>query len=321
MTMKDSRVSIKTLLASSPIILGEGAVIERLRRSAGVPLDPQVVNSAFIYTDQGRIALESICRQYIDIGCSHALPMLISTPTWRASRERIAAAGFAGRDLNGDNFRFLNGIRQSYGDYAGKVAICGLMSCRGDAYRPDEALAVGEAREFHSWQAGMLAASGVDFLLASTLPAITEATGLAHAMAETGCQYVVSFVVRPEGTLLDGTPLKEAIAAIDELVSPPPVAYLVNCTHASVFRRSLLHESNSSQLVRERVAGLLANTAPLSPEELDNSSELIEEEPDRFGSSVAALYTELGMRILGGCCGTDDRHISSLADELVRRSG
>jgi homocysteine S-methyltransferase len=193
------------------------------------------------------------------------------------------------------------------------------MSCRGDAYRPEEALSPAEAAEFHSWQAEALAAAGVDFLLASTLPALSEASGLAKALAATGLPYLVSFVARPEGTLLDGTPLREAIPAIDTAVATPPLAYLINCTHATVFRQALLHEVNSTTLVRERIVGLLANTAALSPEELDNSAELVEEAPEAFGRSVALLQRDLGMKILGGCCGTDDRHIRCLAGELGRQ--
>jgi len=48
---------------------------------------------------------------------------------------------------------------------------------------------------------------------------------------------------------------------------------------------------------------LLANTAPLTPEV--------------FGTSVALLHRELGLKILGGCCGTDDRHIRALAARLA----
>lgn len=313
------RVSFAGLLKSSPVILGEGAVIERLRRSAGIQLDDHVVNSALIYSKEGRAALEAICGQYLEIGRSHGLPLLLSTPTWRASRERIAAAGLAGRDLNGDNFRFLDELRAGYGEYASQVAICGLMSCKGDAYKPEEALATEEARTFHAWQANALAAAGVDFLLASTLPALSEALGLAQAQAATGLDYMVSFVARPEGTLLDGTPLKEAIAAIDAQASPRPLAYLINCTHASIFRRALLHGENSSPYVRERVVGLLANTASLSPEELNESAELVEEAPEVFGRMVAGLHQELGMKVLGGCCGTDDRHINCLAEMLAQR--
>jgi len=312
-------VSFPDLLAASPVILGEGAVIERLRRSDNIRLDEHVVNSALIYGEPGRSALEAICRQYLDIGRRYNLPLLLSTPTWRAGRDRIAAAGLAGSDLNGDNFRFLAGLRDSYGDYAGQVAICGLMSCRGDAYKPAEAMTAAAAADFHAWQAEALAAAGVDFLLAATLPALSEAIGLARAQAATGLPYLISFVARPEGTLLDGTPLKEAIAAIDAAVAPRPLAYLINCTHATIFRSALLHSSNSSPLVRERVIGLLANTAHLTPEELDACTELVEEAPETFGRDVAALHAEMGMKVLGGCCGTDGRHIDCLARELSRQ--
>jgi len=300
----------------SPLILGEGAVIERLRRNSDFELDPFIVNSAFIYDKAKRGTLEAIYRQYLDIGIQYDLPLLLSTPTWRASQERIADAGYVEKDVNGDNFRFLDALRNSYGRYAQKVVICGLLSCRGDAYNPAEALSAPDAHEFHTWQAMKLAEAGVDFLLAATLPALSEATGLASALAATGKPYIVSFVVRAEGTLLNGTPLKDAVAAIDASVSPKPVAYLVNCTHVSIFKTALLHKVNSSSLVRERVAGLLANTAALKPEELDNSVGLVEEAPEIFGQSVAGLHGELGMKILGGCCGTDDRHIRYLAKQL-----
>ena len=312
------RLPFAQLLAASPVILAEGAVIERLRRMDGVEFDPHVVNSALVYDDSGRSALVAICRQYLEIGRTHDLPLLLSTPTWRASRERIEAAGLAGRDLNGDNFRLLDGLRNEYGDYARKVYICGLMSCRGDAYRPADALPAAEAERFHAWQADALASSGVDLLLAATLPAVSEAIGLAKALAATGLPYLISFVVRPEGTLLDGTPLHEVLPAIDAATSPQPLAYLVNCTHASLFKQAFLHEVNSSPLIRERIVGLLANTAALSPEELDQSTDLVEEAPERFGLAVAGLHYDLGIKILGGCCGTDDRHIRCLADELCR---
>jgi len=312
-----STVSFQEILRRSPCVLGEGAVIERLRRDPSIELDPHLVNSHLVYSEAGRGALETICRGYLEIGRSFDLPLLLSTPTWRASRERIAAAGFEGRDVNGDNFRFLDTLRKSYGGYAAKVFICGLLSCSGDAYRPEAALSAQDARRFHAWQVARLAASGVDFLLASTLPALSEATGIAQALADSGLSYLISFVARPEGTLLDGTPLHEAIAAIDAAASPGPFAYLVNCTHASVFRRALTHDTNSSALVRSRVVGLLANTSALSPEELDNSESLVEEDPGVFGKSVAALREELGMKLLGGCCGTDERHIRSLAQNLT----
>ena len=138
--------SFHTFFERFTSILAEGAVIERLRRMPDMELDPHVVNSAFIYDDSKRTAIEAIYRQYLDIGQRYDLPMLLSTPTWRASRERIAAAGLEKQDVNGDNFRFLDAIRESYGSYAQKVAICGLTSCRGDAYDPAAALSSEAAK-------------------------------------------------------------------------------------------------------------------------------------------------------------------------------
>lgn len=310
-------ISFIERLESFPVILAEGAVIERLRRKADLELNPFLVNADFIHDAVKRAALEAICRQYLEIGRDFDLPLLLSTPTWRANRERIAAAGYSGVDLNGDNFRFLAALRGSCGSYAEKIIIAGLLGCRGDAYRPADALTACEAQEFHSWQAEKLAGAGVDLLLAATLPACSEAIGLAFALAATGKPYILSFVVRPQGTLLDGTPLKEAITAIDSSVTPRPWGYLINCSHASFARGALLHATNSSPLVRQRIIGLLANTAALSPEELDASSSLVEEEPLIFAKAVAGLQRELGLKILGGCCGTDDRHIRSLAEQLA----
>lgn len=315
-----NQISFKEFFEKFPCILGEGAVIERLKRSGEFDLDPNIVNSAFIYDEKKRAAISKIYRQYLDVGCTYRLPLLLSTPTWRASRERIIAAGYEKKDVNGDNFRFLDAMRNSYGDYARKVVICGLLSCRGDAYNQEEALTAADARAFHTWQAAKLAQAGVDFLLAATLPALSEATGLASALAVTGKPYIISFIVRPEGTLLDGTPLKNAIAGIDANVDPRPLSYMINCSHASVFKTALMDDINSSSFVRKRIAGLLANTAALKPEELNNSEELIEEDPETFGEMVADLHHELGMKILGGCCGTDDRHISDLARRLAADS-
>ena len=304
----------------SDIIVGEGAVIERLRRDTEWELDPHVVNAAFIYEEEKRAALETIYRQYLEVGFSTGLPLLLSTPTWRASRERIKTAGYEDMAVNEDNYRFLDGLRRAYGAYAEKFAICGLMSCRGDAYNHSERLSEDDARAFHAWQAQELAATGVDFLLASTLPALSEATGIASAQAATGKPYIISFVFRKDGTLLDGTPLKDAVSAIDAKVNPKPLAYMCNCTHASIFRSAMMHETHVSALVGKRVVGLLANTAALEPEELDSSKELVSEAPELFGRDVASLHREFGMKILGGCCGTDQRHIQTLAEHLNTRT-
>ncbi len=305
-------------LHQARVMLAEGAVIERLRRNPAVRLDPHIANAGMIYDESGRAVLRRIYAQYLDIGRDHGLPMIIGTPTWRASPERLAAAGHADvSTVNRDAVRFLVEIRASYGGYAERVFIGGLLGCRGDAYGPREALTADAATEFHQAQVDALSRAGVDFLFAATLPVATEALGLARAMAATGTPYILSFVVRPTGALLDGTPLATAIAEIDSTVHPPPLAYMVNCVHPEVFAAALEQQVRISARVAERMLGLQANTSRRPPEELDNATELDVEPPERFAAAMLAVQRRVGTKILGGCCGTDERHIRCLAELLA----
>jgi homocysteine S-methyltransferase len=300
-------------------VLAEGSLIERLNRDPSVELDAHVLHAGMIYTPRGREVLGAMFRQYLDIGRSHGLPMILGTPTWRANPTRLRAAGFEhDRDVNGDGHRFMAEIRDGYGGYGEQVYIGGLMGCVGDAYKPSEALTAEEAADFHRPQARALAEAGVDYLLAATLPAACEALGMARAMRETGAPYVLSFVVRPAGTLLDGSPLDEAIALIDSTVDPPPLAYFVNCAHPTVFTQAMREAAGQSAKVLERVVGLQANSSTMSPEELDNLDHLEGDDPATFAAEMIKVHREFGIKILGGCCGTDHRHIGCIADRLER---
>ncbi len=304
-------------LENEPVIIAEGAVIEQLRRDSGIVLDPHVLNSSLVYDTTGRNHLETIYRQYIDCAYRHNLPMIVLTPTWRANPERILRAGLQDRDVNNDCFDFLDSLRETYGPYAEKIFIGGLLGCYGDAYRPKEALPAGMARVFHRQQVVSLTSAGVDFLIGSTLPAFSEALGMAQVMAETACPYILSFVVRPEGVLLDGMLLSEAIRIIDETVSPVPAVYMINCVHPSNFRQAMTNTSQDHTRIRNRVLGLQANTSRRSPEELDGRDELDAEEPVKFGEMMASLHKDFSLKILGGCCGTDERHIEAIVRSIT----
>ena len=254
----------------------------------------------------------------MEIGRLNDLPLLSLAPTWRANPDRLAASAFAGRDLNGDAVRFLQEIRKASGDYGAKVYIGGLMGCRGDAYRPQEALSREAARAFHAVQAGALSGAGADYLMASTMPEIHEALGMAEALAFTGCPYLVSFIVRPSGHLLDGTPMDEAMSCLDDQVVPRPLGYLVNCVHSSALDAALCAPAGRRAQATGRLLGLQANTSSKSPEELDGSQELEGEAPEAFASGMCALRSRFGLRVLGGCCGTDAGHIAALAEGLAR---
>jgi homocysteine S-methyltransferase len=297
-------------------ILTEGAVVERLRRLPGIVLDPQVMHAGFIYSSTCQPLLQGIYRQYLEIGAEATLPLLVFTPTWRANPERCRAAGYCGETLNRDAVQFMQEIRNEAGVYAWEVAIGGLIGCRGDAYSPREALPTELARSWHAPQLQALVAGGVDFLFAATLPAASEAVGIAQAMASFPIPYLMSFIVRPDGCLLDRTPLEEIIHRIDDTVTPPPLGYLVNCVHHTVFRDAI-HSMRlrGGESVRFPL-GLQANTSAKTPEELEGSACLEIEDPSVFAEGMVQLRQTMKLKVLGGCCGTDDRHIRALGAQL-----
>jgi homocysteine S-methyltransferase len=187
-----------------------------------------------------------------------------------------------------------------------------MLGCAGDAYRPETGLPEKEATDFHRPQTQALAAAGADCLLAATLPHLGEARGIARVMAACGIPYLLSFIVRPDGALLDGTPLGEAVASIDTAIAPAPLCYLVNCVHPRHFE-SAMQSQGDRRMVRDRVIGLQANASARSPEELDGSACLDADPPEVLADAMLRLHRRFGTKILGGCCGTDDRHIAWIA--------
>lgn len=288
-----------------------GSVFERMRRRTDIQRDDHVAHAALIHDDVARTILTDVHRAYVRAAHDAGLPALVLAATWRASRDRVAASRFAGRPLNEDNVAFIRALQTE----PGLALLCGgVLGPRGDAYRPDEALTASAAADYHAWQAERLAAAGADVLLAMTCPAVSEARGLARAMAATGVPYVVSFVVRDDGTVLDGTPLADAVARIDD-DGPPPIGYMINCVHPTVFERAL---DAHVPAVAARILGLKANTSTLPPEQLDGAPELVTESADVLADHIARVQMRFGLAVVGGCCGTETEHVAAIAQRIAR---
>ena len=290
--------------------LSEGSIYERLRRHPAIDFDPHIAHASLIYDEKSAAILEQVHREYLDIGQRHRVPMLTLTDTWRANQKRIQQSRFHDWNVNQDNARFLGRLCNSYGLTAQPIFVGGMIGPCGDAYRPDEALTQVEAEAFHTPQIESLVEGQVDFLYASTLPALSEAQGIAAAMAVSGLPYLLSFVVRADGTLLDGTPLAQAIEVLDSTNPNPPTGYGINCVHPRVFASAL---NTLSKRHLQRVLIFQANTSARDPSELDGLSELETEDPDVLADVMLEAYQEYGTLFMGGCCGTDTRHIESLA--------
>lgn len=299
--------------SSGRTILMEGALGERLKREYGLSFHELIVMAGLVYSDRGREALYRLWSEYIQIAKDYNMPFLATTPTRRANKERVLQSGYNEKIIR-DNVDFLKSIRADFPEaemYSG-----GLMGSRGNSYKGDRVLARREAKEFHSWQAELFQEAGADFLYAGIMPEMEEALGMADAMADTDLPYIISFMIGGDGCLLDGTRLADAIERIDGSVKSKPVCFMTNCIHPSIVQKALSWEFNRNSGVRERFRGIQSNTSALSPAELDGAAELAGAEPKELAKAFIKLQDRMDVRICGGCCGTDARHMEEFAKIL-----
>lgn len=309
----------RAFLDGYSIILGEGSMYERLRRGGSKAFDPAIAYAGMLYDETGREVLAATHREYLDIGQRYRLPMVAGTPTWHANASRIARSAHTGRAINADGCDFMKALRASYGPDAAPILIAGVTGPFGDGYKPEEAPDTTAAIDLHTPQIAALAEAGIDFFKVQTLPSFAEARGIAKVLGSTGLPYVLSFVIRRDGCVLDGTPLDLAINAIDDETQNPPSSYAVNCVHTSVFSAAYSSIHARSATAAERILGIDANTSAKTPEELDGLSEIDTEAPDDFGRNVSALNENFGIAYLGGCCGSSTEHIAALAAQCAAR--
>jgi len=303
-------MSIQKAIEENNIILTEASVIEKLRRSEEISLHPRLENATLIYDGDGKRILREIYRGYIDIAHEANFPINISTPTWRANRERVLGADI-GKNINGDAVRFLNEVRGEWEDFSSRILIGGLIGCKNDCYKPQEGLQPDKAYSFHSWQIEKLSKENIDYLMAATVPAIPEAVGMALAMEKTKIPYFISFVINRAGKILDGSSLQTAFDRIDAECTMPPVGYMINCAYPSFLKA---HDQPESVL--KRLLGFQGNASSLDHDKLDGSFSLQSDSLEDWGNRMVALNKVHVVKILGGCCRTDVNHLKYIVEKL-----
>ena len=310
-------MDLNELLASNRPVLMEGALGERLKTEYRLTPDPHVALARFAYQVRGMEALSKLWNEYYQIAADHNLPFLATTPTRRAGRDFVRASEWDS-GIIADNVRLL---KRCLPEKPGAPRFLGgLMGCRGDAYTGAGALKEEEARAYHSWQADLFREAGIDFLFAGIMPTLPEAAGMARAMEATGLPYIISFTIQADGRLIDGTGIHDAIAYIDRVTDRNPVCYMTNCVHPAIVYTALSRPFNRTEEVRTRFLGIQGNTSPLSYAELDRAApgtDLKNSTPEQYAEGMLRLRETFGLRIFGGCCGTDGRYMKRTAELLT----
>ncbi|HEY9113351.1 MAG TPA: homocysteine S-methyltransferase family protein [Bacteroidales bacterium] len=308
-------MSFDKIFQESEIILTEGALVERLKTEFNLKMDDYINHAGLIYTEPK--ILELLYKQYIAIGEKYNLPIMIMTPTRKVNFESINNSIFRNNNLLSDSCSFLNRIKESYNEYSEKIMLGGLMGCKGDAYSGEKILDIEESYIFHKQQTSQFQNENIDFLFAGIMPEINETIGMARAMAETNIPYIISFMLRKDGCLMDGTVLSKAIEIIDNEAFPSPICYMANCIHPTNLIHGMNQEKNKNNRFLERFKGIQSNASILTPEELNNCKILQQDDFDRIISEMCFLRNEFNFKIFGGCCGTNDKFIKSLTEKLT----
>lgn len=272
--------------------------------------------ASFVLIDgPGRPNLESYYRQCLTLAEQHVTGFVLDTPSWRANPDWGEVLGLDRAQLEAVNRKgiaMVSDLRQQTA-IADKVPVNLVIGPRGDGYRPDGVMSVIEAAEYHTLQVGIGADGGVDMVSAVTMNHLEEAQGIAAAAAKEGLSCVISFTVETDGKLPTGMTLAEAVKRTDDSNRGSVAYYMVNCAHPSHFLTAL-----DDDALRNRIGGIRANASRMSHAELDEAEELDDGNPAELACDYAEVLGALPhVCVLGGCCGTDHRHVAAIVQECV----
>ena len=275
---------------------------------------PQFAAFTLLDDPAGTEGLRTYYRRFLDLAAEHGTGFVLDAPSWRASPDWGAAIGYDRGQLGAANIRGIELIASLRSESRGEgpVVLNLPIGPRGDGYDPGAMMSAAEARAYHAWQIGVAADAGAEIVTALTMTYLEEAQGIAAAAADAGLPAVVSFTVETDGRLPTGMTLAEAVKRTDDAVGG--IAYfMINCAHPSHFESVL-----DDPALAARIGGVRANASRMSHAELDEAAELDEGNPAELAGDYRGLLTALpGLCVLGGCCGTDHRHVDAIARECV----
>jgi S-methylmethionine-dependent homocysteine/selenocysteine methylase len=295
------------------LFLSDGGLETTLIFHNGFEL-PMFASFVLIESERGRAALRAYFDRYVAMAVKHGTGFILESPTWRANPDWGRTLGYDASRLANANraaIAMMHDIRGASETAHTPLVISGNIGPRGDGYDPGALMSAWEAEAYHAWQIGIFKDAGADLVSAFTLTNVNEAIGVARAAEAAGMPCVISFTLETDGRLPTGESLATAIQTVDREVNRPPAYYMINCAHPDHFSAVLA----DGPALTGRLRGVRANASRMSHAELDNSTELDAGNPEELG----ALYAELLHRfprinVLGGCCGTDHRHVESISD-------
>jgi homocysteine S-methyltransferase len=290
------------------LFITDGGMETTLIFHHGVDL-PHFASFDLLKDAAGRQLLRDYYASYVELARKLDVGLLLDTPTWRANRDWGAKLGYSEEALeqvNRDAVRLVDELRGA-GDPP--ILVSGAIGPRGDGYRASSRMSTAEATRYHTPQVEALASGGADLLSVLTMTYAEEPAGVVHAASAAGIPISVSFTVETDGRLPSGQSLRDAIEQVDAETDGAAAYFMINCAHPTHFADAI----EAGEPWVDRIGGLRANASAKSHAELDESDELDDGDPAELGELYGALRPSLPrVSVVGGCCGTDHRHIGAM---------
>jgi len=276
---------------------------------------PCFSSTTLLRHDAGQAALDSYFRDFLELARKSGTGCILESASWRASPDWAEPLGIAPEELHALIRRSVVGLRELAAEYPDvEFLVSGCVGPRGDGYEAGDAMSIDQAEAYHGSQVRILADAAADLVTAITMTNSAEAAGIVRAAKASAIPVVISFTVETDGTLPSGETLADAIATVDEASAAYPAYYMINCAHPDHFEDILDPEASWTA----RIGGLRANASRCSHAELDRMTELDAGDPAELADQYRALRSRLpNLRVLGGCCGTDIRHVTAIAEACV----
>ncbi len=293
---------------SDTFFITDGGIETTLLFHDGLEL-PHFASFDLLKDDTGTALLRRYFETYVRIAVENQVGFVLESATWRASPDWAKRLGYSGSELDALNRRaiaMLSDIRTRHETPMTPMVISGNIGPRGDGYDPGDLMNPGEAENYHATQVATFAQTDVDMITAATLTNTPEAIGIVRAARKAGLPVVIGFTTETDGCLPTGQSLKDAIAEVDAATNSAPAYFMINCAHTTHFQDAL----DAREDWVNRVRGIRSNASRMSHAELDEAEELDDGDPEEFGAHHRDIRNRLGhINIIGGCCGTDHRHV------------
>jgi homocysteine S-methyltransferase len=293
------------------VFLTDGGIETTLIFLDGIEL-PHFAAFDLLRRPEGWAALRRYYAPYVAIAKRDGRGLVLESATWRSNPEWGAVLGYSPEALDAANaaaIGLIRAIRDAEETPRSPMVLSGCLGPRGDGYAPDRFMSAAEAEDYHGRQVRVFGAAGADLVTAITMTYVEEGIGIARAARSAGIPAAISFTVETDGCLRSGMELREAVDACDAATGGYPAYYMVNCAHPTHFRDKL---GGGAWL--GRIGGIRANASKMSHAELDEAPELDAGDPRELGQEYRELMALLPrLRVLGGCCGTDHRHIGEIS--------